>query len=102
VRDPRRGRGAGTSGAESPGDQEDRGEHLRGQVGRRLAVAGLAQQEPDDRGEMAAVERGERRPVAGHDCGQQLPVGALEVWWHLTNRLCGTGLPCDIARWSAV
>jgi hypothetical protein len=71
--------------AEAPRDQEDRGEHLGGEVSSRLAIAGLSEQKPDDRREVTPVERRKCHSIAGHDRRQQLFVGSLEVGWHLIN-----------------
>ena len=76
-----RARRARAARPESPREQEDRGEHLGGQVGGHLPIAGLAQQEGDDGRQVAAVERGERLPVAGHHRGQELTVGRCGWLW---------------------
>jgi hypothetical protein len=73
------------AGAEAVGDEEDRGEHFRGQVCRGFAVPRLAQQKRDDRRKVPAVEHGECLPVARHHGAQQLPVGPLLLVWHLAS-----------------
>ena len=77
--DPRPRR-AGAARAEALRDQEDRREHLSCEVGRGLPVAGLAEQEADHRGEVAPVERRERRPSPATTAASNSPsVGSVST-----------------------